>query len=415
MPLIGSSILRNTLTLILAGGLGERLKPLTSVRTKPSVPFGGKYRIIDFALSNCLNSGLRKIYVLTQYKSDSLNQHLYEAWNIFNPELGEFIYSVPPQQKTSNNWYLGTSNAIYQNLNFIKEDSVQSVLILSGDHIYKMDYLKMLQYHAQEKADLTIASFYVPIDQADRYGIIKIDDKYKVVSFIEKPSNPPEAPDRPGYSFVNMGIYIFKAGVLKSVLDKMIEEDIPSEDFGKHVIPYMIEKGYNIRAYRFEDLNNKDKPYWVDVGTIDSYYAASMDLITVNPAFNLYDFSWPLRTKQLQYPPAKTLSHEGERVGRVFNSLVSDGTIVSGGLVERSILGFNVRVNSYTYITDSIIFDNCEIGRHSRIRRTIVDKNVKIPEHTEIGFDPEEDKKKFTISDTGIVVIPKGYKFEPKK
>ncbi|MBL1212803.1 MAG: glucose-1-phosphate adenylyltransferase [Ignavibacteriae bacterium] len=412
MPLFGSSILRNTLTLILAGGLGERLKPLTSVRTKPSVPFGGKYRIIDFALSNCLNSGLRKIYVLTQYKSDSLNQHLYEAWNIFNPELGEFIYSVPPQQKTSNNWYLGTSNAIYQNLNFIREDSVESALILSGDHIYKMDYLKMLEYHLQKEADLTIACFYVPVDQANRYGIVGIDDEYNIKSFIEKPNNPPETPDKPGHSFVNMGVYIFKAGILKSVLEKMMAEKIPSEDFGKHVIPYMIKNKYKTRAYRFEDLNGGSNPYWVDVGTIDSYYAASMDLIRVNPDFNLYDFAWPLRTKQLQYPPAKTLSHEGERVGRVFNSLVSDGTIISGGLVERSILGFNVRVNSYTYVTDSIVFDNVDIGRHSRIRRAIIDKNVKIPEHTEIGFNPEEDGKKFTISDTGIVVIPKGYVFE---
>jgi glucose-1-phosphate adenylyltransferase len=412
MPFTGSTIIRDTLTAILAGGQGERLNPLTNERTKPSVPFGGKYRIIDFALSNCLNSGLRKIYVLTQYKSDSLNRHLYEAWNIFNPELGEFIYSVPPQQKISNNWYMGTANALQQNLNLIDDGNFKWILILSGDHIYKMDYLKMMQYHVEKKADLSISSMYVPYDQASRFGVLEIDENYKVLSFVEKPDNPPEAPDKPGYSFVNMGIYIFNTDVLRKVFEEMDKKKLPNDDFGKHIIPYMIKEGYNLRSYRFEDENKKSQPYWVDVGTIDSYYAASMDLIQVSPHFNLYDFDWPLRTKQLQYPPAKTLSHEGERVGRVFNSLVSDGSIVSGGLVERSIVGFNVRVNSYSYVTDSIIFDNCNIGRHARIRRAIIDKDVNVPEHEEIGFDTELDKKRFKVSDTGIVVIPKGYVFK---
>ncbi len=412
MPFTGSTIIRDTLTAILAGGQGERLNPLTNERTKPSVPFGGKYRIIDFALSNCLNSGLRKIYVLTQYKSDSLNRHLYEAWNIFNPELGEFIYSVPPQQKISNNWYMGTANALQQNLNLIDDGNFKWILILSGDHIYKMDYLKMMQYHVEKKADLSISSMYVPYDQASRFGVLEIDENYKVLSFVEKPDNPPEAPDKPGYSFVNMGIYIFNTDVLRKVFEDMDKKKLPNDDFGKHIIPYMIKEGYNLRSYRFEDENKKSQPYWVDVGTIDSYYAASMDLIQVSPHFNLYDFDWPLRTKQLQYPPAKTLSHEGERVGRVFNSLVSDGSIVSGGLVERSIIGFNVRVNSYSYVTDSIIFDNCNIGRHARIRRAIIDKDVNVPEHEEIGFDTELDKKRFKVSDTGIVVIPKGYVFK---
>lgn len=412
MPYIGSSLLRGTLTMILAGGLGERLKPLTEPRTKPSVPFGGKYRIIDFALSNCLNSGLRKIYVLTQYKSDSLNRHLYEAWNIFNPELSEFIYSIPPQQKISNNWYTGTANAIFQNLNLTEEHKVEHMLILSGDHIYKMDYLKMLQYHLEKKADLSIACFYISKDMASRFGVIDIDKNYKVKSFIEKPKNPPEIPDRPGESFVNMGIYIFNAKVMRDVLAKMEESGINNLDFGQHVIPQMIKDGYNISAFRFEDENKKEKPYWVDVGTLDSYYAASMDLISVQPEFNLYDAHWPIRGYQQQSPPAKTISHEGERVGRAFNSLITDGTIISGGLVERSIIGSNVRVNSYTYITDSIIMDNCNIGRHSRIRRTIIDKNVVIPEGVEIGFDTEEDKKRFKVSDTGIVVVPKNYIWE---
>ncbi len=407
----GSTILRKTLTMILAGGQGERLFPLTKVRTKPSVPFGGKYRIIDFTLSNCLNSGLRKIYVLTQYKSDSLNKHLYEAWNIFNPELNEFIYSIPPQFKISNNWYLGTANAIHQNFNLIEDDPYDWVLLLSGDHIYKMDYLKMIQYHIEKKSHLTLSAINIPKEQANRFGVIEIDNNYKVQSFVEKPAHPPSIPDDPNSSFVNMGIYIFSVHALKEVMSKMEADKIKNHDFGKDVIPYMIKNNYNVYAYRFVDENKKEKPYWVDVGTIDSYYAASMDLISVNPHFNLYDNEWPLRTKQLQYPPAKTVSHEGERVGRAFNSLISDGTIISGGLVERSILGFNVRVNSYTYITDSIIMDNCKIGRHSRIRRAIIDKNVTIPEGTEIGFDIETDKKRFTVSDTGIVVIPKNYVF----
>ncbi|PIQ08586.1 MAG: glucose-1-phosphate adenylyltransferase [Ignavibacteriales bacterium CG18_big_fil_WC_8_21_14_2_50_31_20] len=410
MAYLGSSLLRNTITMILAGGQGERLMPLTEFRSKPSVPFGGKYRIIDFTLSNCLNSGLRKIYVLTQYKSDSLTQHIYEAWNIFNPELGEFIYSIPPQLKMSNNWYTGTSNAIYQNANLLENRS-ENALILSGDHIYKMDYLKMLQYHLDKKADLSISSLFVPKSLASEFGVIKIDNNYRVIDFVEKPKDPPEIPDRPGESFVNMGVYVFKVNVLLKVIKEMGEKKLDNTDFGKHIIPYMIKEGYDVFSFRYEDENHKDKPYWVDVGTLDSYYAASMDLLNVNPHFNMYDSNWPLRSQQIQSPPAKTISHEGERVGRAYNSLVTDGTVISGGLVERSILGPLVRVNSYAYITDSIIMDRCNIGRHARIRRAIIDKNVKVPEGTEIGFDIESDKKRFKVTETGIVVIPKNYKF----
>ena len=412
MPYIGSGLQRGTLTMILAGGQGERLAPLTNPRTKPSVPFGGKYRIIDFTLSNCLNSGLRKICVLTQYKSDSLNRHIYEAWNIFNPELGEFIYSIPPQQKISNNWYMGTADAIHQNLNLIKDGKYENLLILSGDHIYKMDYLKMIQYHTEKNSDLTISGMCYPKSAASRFGVINIDKEYRIKSFIEKPAKPPEIPDKPGHSYVNMGIYVFSAKRLIEILEEMTEKNIPSDDFGKNIIPYMVEKKCNIYSYGFEDENKKDEPYWVDVGTLDSYYAASMDLINVAPHFNLYDDDWPLRSQSLQSPPAKTISHEGERVGRAFNSIITDGTIISGGLVERSIIGPNVRVNSYSYITDSIIMDNCQIGRHSRIRRAIIDKNVVVPEGTEIGFDTDNDKKLFKVSDTGIIVIPKNYKFE---
>lgn len=403
----GSSVLRDTITVILAGGQGERLYPLTAVRSKPAVPFGGRYRIIDFTLSNCLNSGLRRIYVLTQYKSDSLNMHLYEAWSIFNPELGEFIYSVPPQRKLNNDWYLGTANAIYQNLNLFSDKKAKWILVLSGDHIYKMDYLKFIDYHIKKDADLTISCIEISKDQASRFGIVGINENYDVESFIEKPKNPPEIPDKKGYSFVNMGIYVFKASVLKEVLLEMESKKIKSNDFGQDVIPYMIESKMKVAAFRFIDENKKQQAYWRDIGTIDSYYAANMDLISVLPEFNLYDESWPMRGYRSQYPPAKTVSHEGERVGRTLNSLICDGTIVSGGLVERSILGSNVRVNSYTYVTDSIIMDNVVIGRHARIRRAIIDKNVVVPEGYEIGFDPIEDKKKFTVSETGIVVIPK--------
>jgi glucose-1-phosphate adenylyltransferase len=408
MTFPGSSILRDTVTMVLAGGQGERLQPLTEYRSKPAVPFGGKYRIIDFALSNCLNSGLRKIYILVQYKSDSLNQHILEAWSIFNPELGEFIYSVPPQRKMTKDWYLGTANAIYQNSNlFSSKKGVKWVLILSGDHIYKMDYLKMLQYHVDKKADLSMSCIQISKDEASRFGIVGVDDKHRVQSFVEKPGNPPELPDSPGNSFVNMGIYVFNADVLRDVLMEMDNQKIKAHDFGHDIIPYMVKNKLNVMAYRFYDENKKNKPYWRDIGTIDSYYEASMDLISVSPEFNFYDMEWPMRTYQFQYPPAKTVSHEGERVGRTLNSMICDGTIVSGGLVERSLIGPNVRVNSFSYVTDSIIMNSCNIGRHARIRRAIIDKNVIVPEGYEIGFDLDGDKKKFTVTDSGIVVIGK--------
>ncbi|PJA99371.1 MAG: glucose-1-phosphate adenylyltransferase [Ignavibacteria bacterium CG_4_9_14_3_um_filter_36_18] len=408
MPFPGSSILRDTITMLLAGGQGERLNPLTKFRSKPSVPFGGKYRIIDFALSNCLNSGLRRIYVLTQYKSDSLNQHLFEAWSIFNPELGEFIYSVPPQRKINNDWYMGTSNAIYQNMNlFSSEKKAKWVLVLSGDHIYKMDYMRMLQHHVDTKTDLSIACIEVPKEEAHRFGIVGIDDKYNVTSFVEKPEKPPVIPDMPNYSFVNMGIYVFNAAKLQEIFKEMDIRKIKANDFGKDVIPFMVDSGISIKAYKFFDENKKESPYWKDIGTIDSYFDASMNLISVTPDFNFYDFNWPMRAYQHQFPPAKTVSHEGERVGRCLNSLICDGSIVSGGLVERSLLGPGVKVNSFAYVTDSIIMDRCKIGRHARIRRAIIDKNVTVPEGYEIGFDLEGDKKKFTVTESGIVVIYK--------
>ncbi|MDP3682773.1 MAG: sugar phosphate nucleotidyltransferase, partial [Ignavibacteria bacterium] len=280
----GSSITRDTITMVLAGGQGERLYPLTAYRSKPSVPFGGKYRIIDFTLNNCLNSGLRRIYVLIQYKSDSLSQHLFEGWSIFNPELGEFIYTLPPQRKMSNDWYLGTANAIHQNLNLINTDrKCKWVLILSGDHIYKMDYMKMLQNHVDNKIDLSLSCIEVPVEEASRFGIVETDEKSNVTKFMEKPENPPEIPGKKGFSFVNMASYVFNAKVIKDVLLEMQEKKIRNNDFGQDVIPYMIKAGYKVVAYPFIDENKKNKPYWKDIGTIDSYYDASMDLISVIP------------------------------------------------------------------------------------------------------------------------------------
>ena len=408
MPFPGSSIVRDTIVMVLAGGQGERLFPLTKPRSKPSVPFGGKYRIIDFTLSNCLNSGLRKIFILTQYKSESLHQHLLEAWSIFNPELGEFVYSVPPQRKLNNDWYLGTANAIYQNKNLFSNDNkAKWVLVLSGDHIYKMDYLRLMQYHLDKKADLSMACIEVPRSDASRFGIVGVDNNYKVNSFVEKPGDPPAIPDKPDYSFVNMGIYVFNANVLRGVFSEMESKNLKAHDFGKDVIPYMVNANLNVYAYEFTDENKKMKPYWKDIGTIDSYYAASMDLLSVSPEFNLYDNDWPIRTYQYQYPPAKTVSHEGERVGRSLNSLICDGSIISGGLVERSLIGPNVKINSFSYVTDSIVMNSCNVGRHARIKKAIIDKNVRIPEGYEIGFDLENDSKKFKVTDSGIVVIEK--------
>lgn len=414
MQIAASTILRNTISMILAGGQGERLYPLTTYRSKPAVPFGGKYRIIDFPLSNCLNSGFRKIYVLTQYKSDSLNQHLYEGWNIFKSDLGEFIYNIPPQLKLSGDWYLGTANAIHQNQNLIKPDKADWILILSGDHIYKMDYLKMAQYHIENDAQLTIASIKFQTDYARRFGVLVTDDNNWVIDFQEKPRTPIEIPNEPGFSWVNMGIYFFNSNDLNEILDRDDKNPNSSHDFGKDIIPHMIREGMKVLSFPFEDENKKSKTYWRDIGTIDSYYESSMDLIHVTPEFNFYDRHWPIRTFQSQYPPAKTITHEGERVGRTLNSIICDGSIVSGGLVEKSIIGPGVRVNSYSYVTDSIIMDNVSVGRHARIRRAIIDKNVKVPEHYEVGFDLDEDKKKFTVTDSGIVVIAKNQVLDGK-
>jgi len=396
--------MKNVLTVLLAGGAGERLHPLTRNRAKPAVPFGGMYRIIDFTLSNCVNSDLRRIQVLVQYKSNSLARHLRSAWNIMHSELGEFIDIIPPQMRVNDNWYLGTADAIYQNLYSIDQESPQEVLILSSDHIYKMDYRKMVLLHREREADLTISTIEVELKEARRFGILEVDAEGRVIGFEEKPENPKPLPGNPTRAMASMGVYIFNTDVLKQVVIEDSERKT-SHDFGKDIIPRMIHT-HRVYAYAFEDENKKETTYWRDVGTIDSYWEANMDLVEVDPQFNLYDRAWPLRTNLPMVPPAKFVFADiGKRFGVATDSIVSPGCIVSGGMARRSVLSFNVRINSYSYVEESILMDGCSIGRHSRIRRAIIEKNVFLPDHTVIGYDLEEDAKRYRVTPWGIVVV----------
>jgi len=399
----------NVLAMIMAGGKGERLNPLTQHRAKPAVPFGGAYRIIDFTLSNCINSKLRKIVVLTQYKSHSLERHLNLGWNFLNPELGEFIMTLPPQQRVDEHWYQGTADAIYQNLYTIEKEEPEYLIVLSGDHIYKMDYSKMLAYHKRKKADATVGAIEVPKSEATGLGIVEVDADYTITGFQEKPKNPKTIPGKDELSFASMGIYIFNTKTITTFL----KEDAASSsthDFGKDIIPTMHHK-CRVVAYNFHDENKKKAKYWRDVGTIDAYWEANMDLASVDPLFNVYDDKWPLRTYQGQYPPAKFVfaqEFKGGRMGVALDSVISGGTIISGGRIQNSVLSQNVRVNSYSDVRESIIMENVDIGRHCRIRRAIIDKDVKVPAGTTIGYDAKEDKKRYTVSPGGIVVVAKG-------
>ncbi len=411
-------MLKKLLTFILAGGEGKRLYPLTQDRAKPAVPFGGKYRIIDFTLSNCLNSGIKKIYVLTQYKSHSLMSHLRRGWTIFNPEIGEFIIPIPPQMRISKDWYLGTADAIYQNLNLLDEeyDHVlpEYVLILSGDHIYKMDYTKMLEYHINNDADLTISTIEVDIKEAKHFGIMEVSNNYRVVGFEEKPDNPKTLPGKPNVCLASMGIYIFNKKILVEILNEDANNPESSHDFGKNIIPVLVRDNYRVFCYPFnKNRIASDSNYWKDVGTISSYFETNMDLAYVEPRFNLYEKEWPIRTYNVQSPPAKFVfaNVREQRVGHALDSIICDGVIVSGGKVENSILSPNVRINSFSYVKNSILFEGVNVGRKARLYRVIVDKYVNIPPGEEIGYDLEKDKKRFTVTDDGIVVIPKNYKF----
>jgi len=404
-------MMRRVLTFIMAGGKGERLWPLTKDRTKPAVPFGGIYRIIDFSLSNCVNSGLSRIYVLTQYKSASLQKHIRLGWNILSSELGEYIELLPAQQRIGDSWYLGTADAIYQNLYTLELDKFDEVLILAGDHIYKMNYYTMIDFHREVAADLTVGVVEVDKEKSAHLGVVEIDTTGRVRGFQEKPSAPKTIPHNPDRIYASMGIYIFNQGILESELSEDAKNVSSSHDFGKDIIPSMLRKGLKIAAYNFLDENKKEAKYWRDIGTIDAYYEANMDLIQIDPVFNLYDKEWPIRTFQEQFPPAKTVFSGEEvtgRVGLLLDSLVSSGCIVSGGRTQRSILSPNVRINSYSQVFDSILMEGVNVGRYAKIKRAIIDKDVNIPQGMVIGYDLEEDKKRFFVSDGGVVVVAKG-------
>ena len=403
-------MMRKVLTFIMAGGKGERLLPLTKDRTKPAVPFGGIYRIIDFTLSNCINSGLRKIYVLTQYKSASLQRHIRLGWNFLPSELGQFIELLPAQQRVGDSWYLGTADAIYQNLYTLELDRPDETLILAGDHVYKMNYYSMIDYHRDQDADLTVGVVEIAKEKSKHLGVIEVDEKGKVIGFQEKPANPKTIPGEPAKIFGSMGIYVFRNPILEQELIEDAKNPKSSHDFGKDIIPQMLKQDMKVVAYNFRGQDNQ-KFYWRDIGTIDAYYEANMDLIQVNPVFNLYDREWPLRTYQEQFPPVKTV-HSGEkeegRIGLVLDSVISEGCVVSGGRVQRSILSPNVRINSFSEVYDSILMEGVNVGRHSRIKRAIIDKDISIPQGMVIGYDLKEDKKKFFVSESGIVVVAKG-------
>lgn len=396
--------MRDAITVLLAGGQGERLWPLTRDRAKPAVPFGASYRIIDVTLSNCINSGLRRVFVLTQYKALSLNRHVRQGWSSL-AGLGEYVEVLTPQMRVSKEWYQGTADAVYQNIYSIGSERSKFVFILSGDHIYKMNYAKMLRQHLDSAADVTVGTIEIPVTEAaGQFGVIETDREWRIAGFEEKPDAPKHSPHHPGFCNASMGIYIFNTQLLIPVLLADSEDPRSHHDFGRDILPRIISK-HRVFAYNFVDENSQNNLYWRDVGTIDAYYEANMDLVSVSPIFNLYDSEWPLRTWQHQYPPAKFVFGDPNRTGAAIDSIVAGGSIISGGRVTRSVIGNNVRVNSYCEVSDSIIYNHVNIGRHSRIRRAIIDRHVSLPEHTEIGYDAAADRRRFHMTDSGIVVV----------
>jgi glucose-1-phosphate adenylyltransferase len=397
-------MLDDTLVIVLAGGVGERLYPLTKERAKPAVYFGGPYRIIDFALSNCINSGLRRIYIATQYKSLSLNRHIRMGWSIVSEELGEFIEILPPQKRVGEHWYLGTADAVYQNLYSLQRESPRHVIVLSGDHVYKMDYSKMLRFHMERGAAGTLATIEVPVADANRFGVVAIDEQERVIGFDEKPAQPRTIPGNSEVALGSMGVYIFETDALIQALESDAQQDT-SHDFGRDIIPALLSQA-PVYSYRFYDENKKAAKYWRDVGTIDAYYEASMDLCHVNPEFNLYDPEWTLRTYQPQAPPAKfVFAEEGKRCGQALDSVISAGCIISGSRVLGSVLCPNVRVHSFCSIEQSILMPGVRVGRHARISRAIIDRDVLIPRGALIGFNPDEDRRRHTVTENGVVVV----------
>lgn len=405
------SVGRNVIAMVLAGGKGERLSPLTMHRAKPSVAFGGKYKIIDFVLSNLFNSGLKKVYILTQYRAYSLNKHIRESWGKWTG-LGEFFVDISPETSSeSEEWFKGTADAILQYLRFVESTDAEFVAVFGGDHIYKMDVTQMINFHRMNRADITIASLEVPVKEASRFGVFSVDEDNRVTAFNEKPADPERIPGRET-CFASMGNYIFPTRKLIEVLleAKKGHADL---DFGKHVIPMMLANGDRVYAYNFNEnvipgMKSEERGYWRDVGTLDSYYEANMDLINVSPQLNLYNYKWPILTNQGNLPPAKTVFDDNDRRGQNIDSYVCAGCITSGSTVRRSILGPRSKVNSYSLVEDSILFENVTVGRHAKIRKAIIDKNVMIPDGAEIGYDLEADRRNgYTVTESGIVVVPR--------
>ena len=397
-------MLDDALVILLAGGAGERLYPLTRDLAKPAVFFGGPYRIIDFTLSNCINSGLRRIFIATQYKSLSLNRHIRMGWNIVSEELGEFVEILPPQKRVSEHWYQGTAGAVYQNLYSIIQEAPRQAIVLSADHVYKMDYAKMLRFHRERQASTTIASLEVPISNARRLGVLSVDQSDRVTGFVEKPQDPPPVPGSPDIVLASMGAYIFDTDVLLRALEADAAQPT-SHDFWKNIIPALIHDVPTF-AYRFYDENKKSSKCWRDIGTLDAYYEANMDLCRVDPEFNLYDPEWPMRTYQPQALPAKSVfAQRGRRCGEALDSVISPGCIVSGSSIGGSVLCPNVRVHSCGTIEQSILMPGVRVGRRARIRRAIIDRDVLIPRGAVIGYYPEEVCKRHTVTDHGVIVV----------
>jgi glucose-1-phosphate adenylyltransferase len=398
-----AALVDDALVIVLAGGAGERLYPLTKERAKPAVYFGGPYRIIDFSLSNCINSGLHRIFIATQYKSLSLNRHIRMGWSIVSEELGEFIEILPPQKRVGEQWYQGTADAVYQNLYSITRENPRHLVVLSGDHVYKMDYARMLRIHQERRAAVTLATIEVPVSESSRFGIIAVDDSERVTGFEEKPQCATAIPGSPDFALASMGVYVFDTDVLVRALEADATQ--PKHDFGKDIIPALIHD-VPVYAYRFYDENKKAAKYWRDIGTLDAYFEANMDLCHVNPEFNLYDPEWPLRTYQPQAPPAKFVFAEvGQRCGQALDSVISPGCIVSGSTVSGSVLCPNVRVHSFCRIDQCILMPGVRVGRHARIKRAIIDRDVLIPRGALIGYDEEEDRRRHTVTEAGVVVV----------
>jgi glucose-1-phosphate adenylyltransferase len=400
-----SSLTRDTVALILAGGRGSRLKALTLSRAKPATPFGGKYRIIDFPLSNCVNSGIRRIAVLTQYKAHDLIVHLQRAWGYFRGEFGEFVEILPAQQQIDASWYKGTADAVFQNLGYLRRQEPEYVLILAGDHIYKMDYGLMLAQHAESGAEITVGTVEVPCERAHEFGVVTIDESNRVMRFVEKPFDPEPMPGREGIALASMGIYVFNAEFLERVLRADALDTESAHDFGRNIVPGCIAAGEHVHAYVFQDAETKVQLYWRDVGNVDAFYEANLELTYVAPELNLYDQEWPIWTYQAQLPPAKFVLDDADRHGRALNTMISGGCIVSGALVRESVLFSNVRVAERSLIERSIILPDVDIGRDCRIFNTIIDEGTSVPDGTVIGEDPAEDRRRFFVTKAGVVLV----------